>query len=684
MKFKNPTDFRLHREIMSSMVSGNVTFPNYENPACFGTVGTGLPHAMEVYRTPNGGFEITPSDSGGIGYGLGKALRLGFDCLYPRVSSLFRSVIGSLPQPSLFNIRRASAENLPDSTLSTALTFGKKEVDQKRSVKKTQVKQGYQKVQRVATTNPCFEYLPNFDFLTSLSLAFLTNYASSMNHPLKQSTILFPMVTLFSSTYASAQSCPSLVGSYNTPDTALDVAVSGNYAFVADGIIGFLIIDISVPKNPTLTGFCKLSIPNAWDVAIAVSGNYAFVGHDKDNIDFHVIDITNITRPQYITYVNVGSFVSPGGTSISGNYIYLALMDGTFRIIDISTPTSPSIRGSTRPGGTAKSISVLGNYAYMAAGNEGLRIIDISNKNTPGLAGTYDTPGFAYGVAVLGNYAFVADGDLGLQIVDVSNKVSPSGISNHDTLSSARDVAIANNYAYIVDYVGGLQIIDVSNVFNPRLAGYQDVSGLTVRVVVFGNFVYLASGVEGGLHIINIECPPSSSSSIISSSSSWSSSTNPSSIANSSSRSSISSTNQPSVSSLSNSQSSTSSSIIGKSSSMPLVTTIKTNNSSIIWIGFGIGIGSIICLELGGIIAFLVYKKRGEQDQEDMHPYPLESIPAGTVHNPSHSSEAETDSQYGLMQRVTDEDDQYQRTPDRVTPADQYQRTPDRVTAKKE
>ncbi|MFN6036363.1 MAG: hypothetical protein ACK48B_20510, partial [Dolichospermum sp.] len=47
--------------------------------------------------------------------------------------------------------------------------------------------------------------------------------------------------------------------------------------------------------------------------------------------------------------------------------------------------------------------------AYVADGFSGLQIIDISNPTTPTLKGNYDTSGFAFGVQVVGNYAYVGD-----------------------------------------------------------------------------------------------------------------------------------------------------------------------------------------------------------------------------------------------------------------------------------
>ena len=67
---------------------------------------------------------------------------------------------------------------------------------------------------------------------------------------------------------------PFLAGACNTPDSARDIHVSGDYAFVADYESGLQVIDITDPTNPTLAG--DYDTPGyAWGVY--VSGDYAFV-----------------------------------------------------------------------------------------------------------------------------------------------------------------------------------------------------------------------------------------------------------------------------------------------------------------------------------------------------------------------------------------------------------------------
>ena len=53
----------------------------------------------------------------------------------------------------------------------------------------------------------------------------------------------------------STPSAPVEVGFVDTPDLALGVAVSGSYAYVADGCDGLRVIDVSTPSSPVEVGF---------------------------------------------------------------------------------------------------------------------------------------------------------------------------------------------------------------------------------------------------------------------------------------------------------------------------------------------------------------------------------------------------------------------------------------------
>jgi len=249
---------------------------------------------------------------------------------------------------------------------------------------------------------------------------------------------------------------PTFVGSYDTPDSARGVTVSGNYAYVADGYSGLQIIDIGNPESPTLKG----------------------------------------------------SYNTPGwawGVTVSGNYAYVADRNSGLQIIDISNPESPTFKGSYNTPGGALGVTLSGNYAYLAyyspnyaSGFSGLQIIDISDVTNPTFTGSYDTRGKAWEVTVSGNYAYVADDFAGgLQIIDIGNPESPTLKGSYDTPGQARGVIVSENYAYVADGGGGLQIIDLN-------LDKLTLSGTPIGVGVFSISIMSSDGTDNVTDTFNI------------------------------------------------------------------------------------------------------------------------------------------------------------------------------------
>ncbi len=295
---------------------------------------------------------------------------------------------------------------------------------------------------------------------------------------------------------------PVEVGYFLTPDFAYGVYVSGNYAYVADGDRGLRVIDISNPASPVEVGYCDTP-GSARDVY--VSGSYAYVAYVADWYSgLRIINISNPALPVEAGYVG-----TPGeahGVCVSGNYAYVADSGRVIRVIDISNPASPVEVGYCDTPDYAYGVYVSGNYAYVADWRAGLRVVDISNPASTAEVGYYNTPGHARGVYVSGNYACVANGSSGLGVIDITNPASPVEVGYCDTPGLACGVHVAGNYAYVADWSSGLRVIDISNPASPVEAGYYDTPGYAMDVYVSGNYVYVADS-QAGLRVVDISNP---------------------------------------------------------------------------------------------------------------------------------------------------------------------------------
>jgi len=314
---------------------------------------------------------------------------------------------------------------------------------------------------------------------------------------------------------------------------AQDIAVQGQYAYVAAQEGGLIILDVSDPANPVRVSSHETSGPAQ---CVAAAGNHAYVADGSAGLQ--VIDVSDPANPMHVGgYITSGSF---SGVSVAGNHAYLAgsRQEGAtwtngVQVIDISDPANPVRVGGYDTSGYAQGVAVAGNYAYVTetprwTGSNsvggGLQVIDVSDPANPVRVGGYDTIGSAQGVAVAGNYAYLTETPRwtgsnsvggGLWVIDVSDRANPVRVGDYDTGGSAQaqGVAVAGSHAYVTgwhqgetNWINGLQVINVTDPTNPMRVGGYDSSANTVGVAVIGNHTYLAGG-EAGLQVIDVSNP---------------------------------------------------------------------------------------------------------------------------------------------------------------------------------
>lgn len=169
---------------------------------------------------------------------------------------------------------------------------------------------------------------------------------------------------------------PEKLYQFNYLDSSSDVAVHGEYMYVADANAGLLIFDLYDRKDPSLIGMFYILRSNisgslqGWGgISVEVSGNYAFLS-GASNKGFYIIDISDKTAPREV-YHSLGKNVYD--IAVLGNDVYLARADGTadFDKLNISNIYAPVITGSfSIPDPADRSAVVIhpsGDYLYAAS-----------------------------------------------------------------------------------------------------------------------------------------------------------------------------------------------------------------------------------------------------------------------------------------------------------------------------
>jgi hypothetical protein len=342
---------------------------------------------------------------------------------------------------------------------------------------------------------------------------------------------------------------PRVAGSLDTAG-ASGVAVRGNRVYVADGVGGLLVVDLTRAAAPAPLGSATLPGLLATDIVVAgtrayVAGSNELVVFDVSNAAapavmgrvalsgaaFHVavvgatvavvtkgpfedfleiVDVASPAAPVLRTTLSLGPPASAAGVSLTATHAFVGNTSDGLRAFSLTGPAGPTLRGTLVDEFRGADIAVAGSRAVVAGTDrfEGvgvLKVLDAALPAAPEVLGTLTTGAAAafHGVALdaSGTLAVATLGAGGVWTVDLSDPRHPTQAGSLDTTGDARGVVLSGTRAYVADGPGGLAVIDVANPARPTLLG--SVPGLLARdVAVEGTMAYVA-GLTGYLFVVD-------------------------------------------------------------------------------------------------------------------------------------------------------------------------------------
>ena len=233
----------------------------------------------------------------------------------------------------------------------------------------------------------------------------------------------------------------------------------------------------------------------------AIKGDYAYVAAGGHGL--MVVDISNANDLSIVGQLSVGSFAHD--IEITGNYAYIAT-SAALVVANIGNPTTPvSQKTLAISGDSGRGVTLNNGFAYVAAGNGGLLTYNISDAANPSYLGQFTTSGPANDVIAVVDTAYVAIGTGGLEVVDVTSKTIMSKLDTFNTTGTAKDLVIDGSFAYVADGEKGLQVINIGSI-PLTLEAELSVPGNTTGIKKIGNSVYLASDTSG-IHLVDVSDP---------------------------------------------------------------------------------------------------------------------------------------------------------------------------------
>jgi len=270
-------------------------------------------------------------------------------------------------------------------------------------------------------------------------------------------------------------------------------------------------------------------VQQSYDVAMA--GDYAYVASGMAS-GLRILDLSDPTAPVEVGYVT-NDDACPGVSQwmadrviVAGAYAYVLYFDGTWSathyrlyVYDVSEPASPLEKGHLSLPDNCTSLSSAGGLLYVTAsgltGFSGVTIIDISDPAWPIEAGSFETPGIPHSVAVEGNAAYVADNDA-LVVYDIGDVDSPARLGRFVPVGDAsllHEVLVREHYVFVLDATFGLRVVDASDPVRMREVSavpHHQRDVYYSRMVMTGDtlcYVRHADGVCSELVMLDVSRP---------------------------------------------------------------------------------------------------------------------------------------------------------------------------------
>ena len=242
---------------------------------------------------------------------------------------------------------------------------------------------------------------------------------------------------------------PSQLGSTELPGTPTDVRVVGDFAYVAAGDAGLVVVYVGEPGQPEVAGVARLDGAAA---QVAVTNDWAFVATAAGGVA--MVDVRDPRSPGQRDVMETRDVID---VAAERDLLSVAT-DRLALTYDVSRPDRPEEIGGVELGTTPEAIALSGDVACVAAGFTQY-VLGLDGRGRPMLLDSYSS-GFRTSDVIINGVLleFVSqDGILALDATAPDATVFAGGYVMPVQPPVALDAA--GEYAYVADATGGLQMI---------------------------------------------------------------------------------------------------------------------------------------------------------------------------------------------------------------------------------
>jgi hypothetical protein len=164
---------------------------------------------------------------------------------------------------------------------------------------------------------------------------------------------------------------------------AVDVALSGDYAYVSTSASGIQIVDVSDPSLPAVIG--SEPVPGAAG-ELGVAGSHLFAADGADGL--RIYDLSDPAAPAFLASPSLPE--GADGVTVAGTLAFVrSSTTGGLHVVDVSSPAAPALLGSgVLKTGSTRLATADGHGFLYAVFDEGLgltgfQVVDVTDPAAP-------------------------------------------------------------------------------------------------------------------------------------------------------------------------------------------------------------------------------------------------------------------------------------------------------------
>lgn len=268
----------------------------------------------------------------------------------------------------------------------------------------------------------------------------------------------------------SSPTNPYVIGKLALSNGGNGLVVSGTTAYVSNPGSSFTSIDVTDPTQPKIL---KTVVTHGGGFGIALSGSTLFVSHSIDGI-IDVYDVTAPSNPVLLGEVTTGH--PANGIALSGSTLYVAAGQFGLDVVNVATPTVPTLVTTLATGLYAQDVSVFNGYAYVA--DRTLTVVDVQQPTAPVVVSSWRAKELGTGRGDYGwhvsnfteagvDYAVVQDGFLGNRLLNVQNPKRPVWVATYEMPYASYSAVVNDGLMYVGAAANGFHYVDITRIVRP-------------------------------------------------------------------------------------------------------------------------------------------------------------------------------------------------------------------------